>query len=289
MHIETEKTRIPRETVSIDRLPGKYMGEIADIIRKDTLDAVNQTAAEPVIPENFYTRYGKRGIDIAVSLLALAVTAPVNLVIGAVTYFDVGRPILFKQKRVGKDRKLFYIYKFRNMTNARDKEGNLLHPSLRVTKWGKFVRKTSLDELLNFVSILKGDMTLIGPRPLLPEYMDRLHRRHLGMYAVRPGLECPFHEDLDHPATWQDRLDNYAWYAEHVSFLTDVKLAFRLVRMVFSKESTSVRASAVSGGFLGYDAEGNVIHSRAVPVKYVEAFLASHPDDGLENLIQNKS
>jgi YD repeat-containing protein len=79
------------------------------------------------------------------------------------------------------------------------------------------------------------------------------------MYAVRPGLECPFHEDLDHPATWQDRLDDYAWYAEHVSFLTDVKLAFRLVRMVFSKESTAVRSNSGGGAFLGYDDRGNVM------------------------------
>ena len=100
------------------------------------------------------------------------------------------------------------------MTNETDANGELLPPSQRVTKWGKIARKTSLDELLNFVSVLKGDMSIIGPRPLLDYYFERLSDRHKTIYKVRPGLECPTPQHVDHCLSWQERLDNYVWYAE---------------------------------------------------------------------------
>ncbi|MBR3928532.1 MAG: sugar transferase [Clostridia bacterium] len=238
--------------------------------------------------ETFYSKYGKRALDFVLALMALIITFPINLLIAIITFFDVGTPILFKQVRIGKNQREFYIYKFRNMTNEKDANGELLPPEQRVTRWGKFVRKTSLDELLNFVSILQGNMSFIGPRPLIAAYTERLDNRHLSMYNVHPGLECPFHEALDHTPAWQDRLDNYAWYAQNVSFSTDIKMVIRMFSLVFSRESTAKRSVSQSGAFLGYDEEGMVIDSTAVPEKYVNMYLDNHSFKSVEEAVANR-
>lgn len=262
------------------------LAEIAGYIKRDNLEKVNQTVAAVHARQTFYTRYGKRLIDILLSGLALVVTAPINLVIGVVTYFDVGTPLIFKQKRIGKDMKPFTIYKFRNMTNATDVNGELLPPDQRVTKWGKFVRKTSLDELLNFVSIFNGSMSIIGPRPLLDYYSERLHDRHLSIYQVKPGLECPPIEKVDHALSWQERLDNYVWYVENCSLLVDIKLALRVVQIALDRKSTAQRSSATHGGLLGYDQDGNVIYTKQVPDKYIEEFCSNHGFADLEEAVK---
>ncbi|MCD8150486.1 MAG: sugar transferase [Clostridiales bacterium] len=259
--------------------------EIAGYIKEDTLETVNAQVQEANVKDTFYTRYGKRFLDIIIGLLGFLISLPINLIIAVVTFFDVGRPIIFKQQRVGKDEKLFTIYKFRNMTNDVDSNGELLPPSERVTKWGKFVRRTSLDELLNFVSIIKGDMSVIGPRPIMDYYAARLNKRHKAIYAVRPGLECPTPYKVDHVLSWQERLDNYVWYTEHCSFLLDVKLMFRVVSMAFDRKSTAQRSNAGHGGLMGYDLEGNVIYTKAVPDQYVEAYLERHGYESLEDAI----
>ncbi len=264
------------ERVDASLFPKAYLQELAEYIRKDTLEEVNRREKSLPVRKTFYTRFGKRFLDIVISLLAVIVTLPINIIIGIITIFDVGFPIFFKQARVGKDRRIFYIYKFRNMTNEVDANGDLLPPGMRVTKWGKFVRKTSLDELLNFVSVLKGDMSIIGPRPFISAYVERLHDRHLMMYTVRPGLECPPAKKPDHAPTWQDRLDNYVWYAQNVSLATDIRLIWNMVAMVFSKESTSQRSVSKSGAFLGYDINGAAIDSNSVPRKYVDMLLENH-------------
>lgn len=262
--------------VDISGFSKSQLIEIAGYIKADTLELVNQKEKAGEIRQTFYAKHGKRWLDFVLALLALIVTAPVNLAIGVITFFDVGMPLIFKQIRIGKNREKFVIYKFRNMTNERDANGELLPPEKRVTRWGKFVRRTSLDELLNFVSILQGNMSFIGPRPLIASYIERLHDRHLMMYAVRPGLECPFPQELDHAPTWQERLDNYAWYAQNVSFMTDMKLIFRMFSLVFSRESTAKRSTSKNGAVLGYDMDGHVIDSNTVPEKYVNMYLANH-------------
>lgn len=252
------------------------LAELAGYIKRDNLEAVNERVSMAKARESFYTKYVKRCIDILVSGLALLVTAPINLIIAVVTLFDVGTPIIFKQTRIGKDEKPFIIYKFRNMTNATDANGQLLPPSQRVTKWGKFVRKTSLDELLNFVSIFNGDMSLIGPRPLLDYYGERLHNRHKSIFLVKPGLECPTLHKVDHALSWQERLDNYVWYVENCSFWVDVRLALRIVAIALDRKSTAVRSTATHGGLLGYDTDGNVIYTKQLPDKYAEEFCRNH-------------
>lgn len=233
---------------------------VADRLAKERLPRINAKLEDVVPSDGLYVRYGKRTIDIVVSGAALIVTLPINTVIGAATFFDVGRPILFKQVRIGKNEKPFYIFKFRNMRNTVDEHGELLPPSQRVTKFGSFIRRASLDELLNFWNVFKGDMSLIGPRPLLPEYTHRYNKRHRMRLAVRPGLECPPRKLDGHVWTWQEQLDNDVWYVENLSFKTDCMMFANLVRFAFDKKSTSARASSQRGTFMGYSEDGVAIN-----------------------------
>ena len=175
---------------------------------------------------------------------------------------DVGSPIFYKQTRVGKDGKEFLLVKFRNMNNKTDADGKLLPPAQRVTKFGKVVRKLSLDELLNFWSVLKGDMSIIGPRPLPVFLYERMSDRHKKRTAVRPGLECPRVIKLDYVDTcrYQRTFENDIWYVENVSLSQDIKLVFMLVKMVFSfgKRSEQAAGEGVSY-FVGYDKDGHAM------------------------------
>lgn len=246
--------------------------EIADRLAEDRLPLVN-SLEKKVTPQNtIYTNIIKRIIDVVISMIALILTLPVNLIIGIITYFDVGRPIFFKQQRAGKNGKIFYIIKFRNMKNTRDERGELLPPEQRVTRFGKFVRKTSLDELLNFWSILKGDMSLIGPRPLVPEYVHRYSNRHRMRLAVRPGLECPPRRQMNHIWSWQEQFENDVWYVEHVSFIVDCLMVIRLFQFALNRKNSSARAVAGRGTFMGYDLEGNAINLDGVPKDYIEYY-----------------
>lgn len=260
----------------ISGLSQSQKAEIASYIARDNLELVNRNVKRVIVKKSFYTKYVKRLLDILIAAVALIVTSPINLVIAVITFFDVGRPIIFKQKRIGQNEEPFFIYKFRNMTNETDASGELLPPSERVTKWGKFVRRTSLDELLNFVSVLKGDMSIIGPRPLVDYYAGRLNARHKAIYAVKPGLECPTLSKTDHALSWQERLDNYVWYAENCSLKIDLKLAVRVVQLALDRKSTLQRSTANHGGLLGYDLDGNVIYTKAVPDKFVEEFCEKY-------------
>ncbi len=276
------KLEIRTETVNIDEMEAfhdvKLGRRLAAIAAEDNLAEVNAHSA-PVTPRrSFYTRWGKRTLDIGISGLALLVTAPINLALGVGTFLDVGRPIFFRQQRTGLDGKPFTIVKFRNMTNAVDAEGNLLPANERVTKLGKFVRRTSLDELLNFWSIFKGDMSLIGPRPLSPVYDCRYSRRHAMRSAVRPGLECPILNCPDHDPTWVDQFENDVYYVEHLSLGLDLRMILALVGMVLNKESTTVRGAATRGSFMGYYPDGTVINSHSVPAAYVERVLAEEEE-----------
>ncbi len=245
--------------------------QMADWLAEDRLPEINKKCKIPVYRETFYTRYGKRVIDIIVSLLMLIITLPINLLIGIVTYFDVGRPIFFSQTRLGKDGKEFRIVKFRNMRNTTDERGELLPPDQRVTKWGNFVRRTSLDELLNFWSVLKGDMSLIGPRPLPPEYLGRYNDRHKMRLVVKPGLECPPRERLINAWTWNEKFENDIWYIEHISFWVDCKMLMRLVQYAFDKKNSEVRGFASKGTFFGYDKNGVAIEDiEHVPQEYID-------------------
>lgn len=247
--------------------------KIADLLVRDRLPSVNQIHS-PVIPaDGVYVRYGKRVLDILISGSALLITVPVNLFIAIGTYISVGRPLLFKQERVGKDGKLFHIIKFRNMTNETDERGELLPAAERVTRFGKFVRRTSLDELLNFVSVIKGDMSIIGPRPLVPEYTHRYSNRHRARLAVRPGLECPPRQKLDHVWTWHEQMENDVWYVENVSLKTDISMFMNLVRFALDRKSAKARAMGDRGTFMGYDENGIAITVPEIPQEYIDMVI----------------
>lgn len=244
--------------------------QLADYLAETRLDDINKKVKEIVPSSNIYSKYIKRFIDIVVSLLVLIVTSPINLVILIITAVTLGRPIFFKQERIGKNCKPFNIVKFRNMTNETDENGELLPPSQRVTKCGKFLRKTSLDELLNFWSILKGDMSLIGPRPLVPEYTHRYNKRHKQRLAVRPGLECPPRGQIEHVCSWQEQFENDVWYVQNVSFATDCKMLINLVRFALDSKSANARAVADRGSFLGYDENGCAINLSQIPQEVID-------------------
>ena len=255
-----------------EELSTEQRRRVAEILAEERLPEIDRNLEEIVPSRTIYARYIKRIIDIVVSFVALAITLPINLVIGVVTMFDVGFPIFFKQQRIGKNEKNFTIVKFRNMRNDRDEKGDLLPASQRVTKFGKIVRKTSLDELLNFWSILKGDMSLIGPRPLLPQYLIRFNKRHRGRFLVRPGLECPPRELLNNVWSWQERFENDVWYVENLSFLVDCKMVINLIRYALDPKMSTLRANANLGTFMGYDLNGKAITHEEIEQKYFDMF-----------------
>lgn len=256
--------------------------KIADYLADERLPLINEHCTVVSVKDSFYTRYVKRGIDIIVSLLVLIISFPINLFIGIITFLDVGHPVFFRQTRIGKDEKPFCIIKFRNMRDTKDSNGELLPPEQRITKWGKIARKTSLDELLNFWSILKGDMSLIGPRPLVPEYVGRYNKRHRQRLAVRPGLECPPRETGTHIWTWQEQFENDVWYVEHVSFLTDCKMLINLIKFALDRQSAEARATTRRGIFMGYDLNGNAINLEAVPQEYVDRVILEMAETDVE-------
>ncbi len=253
--------------------------KIAGLLAQDRLPVINAKLDDVVPSKTLYSRFGKRAIDIVISGAAIVVTLPINVMLGIGAFIDVGRPVLFRQVRSGRGGRPFTIIKFRSMNNATDARGELLPASQRLTKFGTFIRKTSLDELLNFVSIFKGDMSLIGPRPLPPEYDGRYTKRHRARLAVRPGLECP-PRFFDRLWTWQEQFENDVWYVENVSFRTDCLMVANLVRYALSPKSSAARASVSRGVFMGYDLNGVAITLEEVPQEYID--VVAEEDDTVE-------
>lgn len=183
-----------------------------------------------------YKKYIKRILDIILSLIAIIVTLPIFLIVGILVLIFIGQPAIFRQKRPGKNEKIFTMYKFRTMTNKKDENGNLLPDELRLTKLGKFLRKTSLDEIPEFINILKGDMSFVGPRPLLVEYLpyytEEEHHRH----DVRPGLTGLAQVSGRNLLNWDDRFKKDIEYVNNITFKNDLKIAFKTILIVLKKE-----------------------------------------------------
>ncbi len=183
---------------------------------------------ELVLPKpkrSFYSLFLKRVFDFCLSLLALICLSPFLIIVCILELVYHGRPVLYKTKRPGKDGRIFYLYKFRSMTNARDDQGMLLPEDKRLTKFGQFLRRTSIDELPGLLNILKGDMAIIGPRPLLVEYMNLYNERHAMRQSVRPGLALARLIDKDSKTfTWREQFENDIYYIEHISLLIDIKM-----------------------------------------------------------------
>lgn len=196
---------------------------------------IEMTDEMPKVRKTFYSKVIKRTFDLLVSGLALLILSPVFLVITLLEWKFHGRPAIYKTKRPGKDGKIFTLYKFRSMTNERDSEGFLLPEEQRLTKFGIFLRKTSIDELPQLINIFKGDMAVIGPRPLLVEYLDLYTPRHAMRHAVRPGLVCITENKSNGPVTWRTQFESDVKYVESIGFITDVKMLFAVVKEVFKR------------------------------------------------------
>ena len=183
-----------------------------------------------------YQNYGKRWLDFIFSLMGIIVLLPVFLVVAILVRIKLGKPILFKQQRPGKNEKIFTLYKFRTMTNKKDNSGNLLSDEERLTKFGQFLRSTSLDELPELFNILKGDMSLVGPRPLLPEYLPLYNEAQKHRHDVRPGLTGLAQIKGRNNVTWKERLEEDLMYIKHITFRGDLKILCITVKKVFFRE-----------------------------------------------------
>ena len=196
-------------------------------------------------------KYIKRILDIISSLLAIIILSPLLAVTAALVKTKLGSPVLFKQERPGKDEKIFTLMKFRTMTDERDENGELLPDEVRLTKFGKFLRSTSIDELPELFNILKGDMSVIGPRPLLVEYIPRYNEHHHRRHEVRPGLSGWAQVNGRNTVSWEDKFDMDVHYVDNYSFAMDVKILFMTVLNVLKKEGISSETSATMEVFMG--------------------------------------
>lgn len=185
-----------------------------------------------------YKCFFKRFFDFFLSLFALILLSPIFLILSVCVLCNMGAPIFFKQKRVGKNEKIFTMYKFRTMSNKKDKDGNLLPDEQRVTKFGKFLRSTSLDELPELINILKGDLSIIGPRPLLVEYLPYYTEEERRRHDVRGGLTVPEVLYDNVTPTWEEQFSYEVAYAKNVTFWMDVKILFYTVRNLFKRNTT---------------------------------------------------
>ena len=198
-----------------------------------------------------YAKYFKRGIDFILSLCALVVFSPIFLILIILgTIFMGGNPF-FTQERPGKDEKIFKLIKFRTMNNKKDKEGKFLPDELRLNKYGKFLRASSLDELPELINILKGDMAIIGPRPLLVRYLDRYNEEQRHRHDVRPGLTGYAQAHGRNAVSWEDKLAMDVWYTTHITLVEDIKIIIDTVKSVLKHEGISSETSATMEEFMG--------------------------------------
>lgn len=199
-----------------------------------------------------YCNIVKRIIDFIISFCALAILWPILIVIAVRLYFvNKGAGIFFFQERPGKHEKIFKVIKFKTMTDERDKKGNLLPDEERLTKVGRFVRSTSIDELPQLINVLKGDMALIGPRPLLVQYLPLYNKEQTRRHEVRPGITGWAQCNGRNAISWTKKFELDVWYVDHCSFYLDVKIIFMTIRKVFKREGIHARNSVTMVPFKG--------------------------------------
>ena len=198
-----------------------------------------------------YARYIKRILDFLLSLGALLVLSPVLLVLTVLGWIQMGGNPFFTQDRPGKNEKVFRLIKFRTMTNKRGPDGKLLPDAQRLTKYGKILRATSLDELPELINILKGDMSIVGPRPLLVKYLPLYNEEQKHRHDVRPGLTGWAQVNGRNSITWEDKFRYDVWYVRNISFALDVKIVFLTVKKVFCREGISAENSDTMEAFTG--------------------------------------
>lgn len=203
------------------------------------------------IPHGPYEKYFKRPIDFCCGMVAVIVFWWLYIIVAVLVRIKLGSPVLFTQDRPGKDEKVFKLYKFRTMTDERDENGELLPDEVRLTKFGRILRSTSLDELPEALNIIKGDMSVIGPRPLLVKYLDRYtpeqHRRH----EVRPGLTGLAMSRIRNSAGWDKKFELDLEYVDNISLLLDLKILFWTIAIVIKREGINEDGCATNSEFMG--------------------------------------
>jgi undecaprenyl phosphate N,N'-diacetylbacillosamine 1-phosphate transferase len=199
-----------------------------------------------------YKHFFKRLFDLILSFIALIILSPLLIIVTLWLHFaNHGAGAFFFQQRPGKDAKIFKVIKFKTMTDERDSEGNLLPDAQRLTKIGKFVRSTSIDELPQLINVLKGDMALIGPRPLLVQYISRYSKEQARRHEVRPGITGWAQCNGRNAISWQEKFKLDVWYVDHCSFILDIKIIFVTIKKVFVREGISSETTATMEEFMG--------------------------------------
>jgi lipopolysaccharide/colanic/teichoic acid biosynthesis glycosyltransferase len=215
-----------------------------------------QTKVRPetiYLPSNqgIYQRYLKRPMDFILSLIALIILSPVFLVVALLVRINLGSPVIFKQQRPGLNEKIFTMYKFRTMTDERDENGELLPDAVRLTKFGKFLRSTSLDELPELFNILKGDMSIVGPRPLLVQYLPLYNEHQRRRHEVRPGLTGLAQVNGRNAISWEEKFDLDVEYVDNITFINDWKIIFSTLKKVVLREGINSETAATMEPFIG--------------------------------------
>ena len=198
-----------------------------------------------------YSHFFKRFLDLVLSIIAIVLLSPVFVIVATLVKMKLGSPVIFCQERPGKDEKIFKMYKFRSMTSETDEEGNLLPDEARLTKFGKLLRSTSLDELPELYNILKGDMSIVGPRPLLVQYLPLYNDFQKHRHDVRPGLTGLAQVKGRNSINWEDRFKFDVEYTKKISFLFDLKIILMTVSSVLKREGISSESSATMEDFKG--------------------------------------
>lgn len=193
----------------------------------------------------------KRLFDIAVSAAGLVVLSPLLLCLSFLVGGKLGHPVLFRQIRPGLHGKLFTMYKFRTMTDERDADGQFLPDGQRVTSFGKFLRSTSLDELPELINVLQGDMSLVGPRPLLPQYLSRYSPLQARRHEVHPGITGWAQINGRNALSWEEKFLLDVWYVDHVSFILDMKILWFTLEKILKRDGISQEGQATASEFMG--------------------------------------
>ena len=201
--------------------------------------------------KTFYQLFGKRILDILLSGIALIVLSPIILIVGFLVRIKLGSPIIFKQERPGKSEKIFSMYKFRTMTDERDHNGEYLPDEIRLTKFGKMLRATSLDELPELWNILKGDMSIVGPRPLLVEYLPIYSEKQRKRHNVRPELTGLAQVNGRNAISWKAKFEYDYLYIEDYSFTKDINIIWHTIKKVLKHDGITSNSSVTNEKFTG--------------------------------------
>lgn len=219
---------------------------------------------QEVIPhkKGFYEKYIKRLQDFCCALLAIIVLSPIMLITALLVRIKLGTPVLYTQDRPGLNGEVFRLYKFRSMTDERDENGELLPDEIRLTNFGKKLRATSLDELPELINMLKGDMSVVGPRPLLVQYLSLYNLHQARRHEVRPGFTGYAQVHGRNSITWEDKFDKDVYYVDHITFFGDWKIIFQTLKTVLKREGINSEGSVTMEAFKGTPETSDVFSLR---------------------------